>query len=95
MIAWLAPGLLGLAALAAVPLAIHLLTRSRFRPRPFPALAFLTAGRSGAGRKRLAVKAGRGGRCGGDRLSGRGVFCVAKTGSVPGRKDDAGRSGNS
>ncbi len=49
MIAWLAPGLLGLAALAAAPVAIHLLTRSRFRPRPFPALAFLTAGRSGAG----------------------------------------------
>lgn len=52
MIAWLAPGALLALAAAALPLAIHLLTRRQRRQRPFPALRFVQA--AAGGRARLA-----------------------------------------
>ncbi len=52
MIAWLAP-VGGLAVLAGVPLAIHLLSRQSRRERPFPALALLF--RASGGRARISA----------------------------------------
>ncbi len=52
MIAWLAP-LGGLAALAALPVAVHLLSRRIRTERPFPAVALLR--RAAGGRARIGV----------------------------------------
>lgn len=50
MIAWLAPGALIALAAAALPLAIHLLTRRNRRERAFPALRLLQAAEAGRAR---------------------------------------------
>ncbi len=48
----LAPVALGFAALAAAPIVVHLLTRRKVRPQPFPALEFLAKCETGRAQRR-------------------------------------------